>query len=291
MAHTMSLSDSTYRHKASETEVSLVNDVNIFSIKSLKGEVEHELKGVHSFAISPNLQTTTPASENGGRFNDIEWGPNRFTYLPPGVKLKAVSLVEADTVYFVLPDRIFGPAAFETVNVEKLERKWVYNVDDPVALDLMNAASKVAKDDGAKNWPLLVESIGTALSVRAMQAMGAQPLRGDVPYPSGLSSERLRRVVDYVEANLHRAILLTELAEIAALSPFHFSRAFRKAIGRTPVRYVWSRRVERSKRLLRDRVLPLAAIAYDCGFSSQSHFTTVFKRETGVTPLRYRAGL
>lgn len=134
---------------------------------------------------------------------------------------------------------------------------------------------------------MLLGAVGTALAVRAMQALGAQPLR-NAPYPGGLSTERLRRVVDYIEANIGGPILLTELANIAALSTFHFSRAFKKAMNIPPVRYVWHRRVEHAKRRLRDKTAPLAWIAYECGFSSQSHFTTMFKSATGTTPRQWR---
>ena len=51
------------------------------------------------------------------------------------------------------------------------------------------------------------------------------------------------------------------------------------------------RRLERAKALMRRTNEPLAEIAYRVGFSDQSHLTSIFRRETGLTPGRYRAAL
>lgn len=102
------------------------------------------------------------------------------------------------------------------------------------------------------------------------------------------TSPRMRRVLGYIDENLHRTIRLEEIAEVASMSVFHFSRAFKKVTGSAPVRHVWRCRIERAYILMRNKELPLVVIALDCGFSSQSHFATVFKRETGITPSQYR---
>ena len=81
-----------------------------------------------------------------------------------------------------------------------------------------------------------------------------------------------------------------ELAGVAAISLFHFTRVFRDALGLTPHRYVQRRRVERAKAMLLDPRAPLAQIAHACGFASQSHFGQVFKAHTGATPGQWREG-
>lgn len=106
-----------------------------------------------------------------------------------------------------------------------------------------------------------------------------------------VSPERLQRVRDYVEAHLDEGISLTVLADIACLSPYHFSRSFKQAAGVGPQRYVMQRRLERAKNLMRRTHEPLALIAQEAGFAGQSHFTIAFRREIGVTPGRFRASL
>jgi AraC family transcriptional regulator len=58
-------------------------------------------------------------------------------------------------------------------------------------------------------------------------------------------------VCDYVEANLHQDISLTELAAITRLSPYHFCRTFKEAVGEPPHRYQINRRIEQAKWCIR----------------------------------------
>ena len=95
-------------------------------------------------------------------------------------------------------------------------------------------------------------------------------------------------MVDYVEAHLERPLTAAELAGVAHISLFHFSRAFKAAAGLSPHAYVTARRVERARRMLAGP-LPLAEVAFATGFASQSHFGAVFRRHTGLTPGAWRA--
>jgi AraC family transcriptional regulator len=135
---------------------------------------------------------------------------------------------------------------------------------------------------------ILVESLGTALCIRI-----AQRFVGHLTLPTtkGLSPERLQRVRDYIEAHLDEDLSLTVLADTACLSPYHFSRSFKESIGVGPQRYVIQRRLERAKALMRRTNQPLALIAQEAGFADQSHLTSIFRREMGVTPGRFRAAL
>jgi len=101
----------------------------------------------------------------------------------------------------------------------------------------------------------------------------------------------LKRVYDYIEAHLDDRLTLSDLAAVACLSPYHFSRSFKQALGIGPQRYVTQRRLERAKTLMRRTNQPLARIAQEVGFSDQSHLTSVFRREIGVTPGHFRAVL
>ena len=104
----------------------------------------------------------------------------------------------------------------------------------------------------------------------------------------GLSPAALRRVQLFVEANLSRTIHLQDLAARAALSPYHFARAFKTSAGMTPRTYVEHRRIEQAKRLLTESAQSLAQVAMDVGFGTQSRLTSTFKRRTGFTPGEYR---
>jgi len=134
---------------------------------------------------------------------------------------------------------------------------------------------------------LLVDSLGSALAVQIARRF----MRWSPPASSarGLSRERLSRVLDFIESNLNEDLALAALAEVACLSPYHFSRCFKLAVGMGPQRYTQQRRIERAKGMMRRGDQPIAAIAAAVGFSDQSHFTAIFRRETGTTPARFRA--
>lgn len=99
---------------------------------------------------------------------------------------------------------------------------------------------------------------------------------------------KLRRAVEHIEENLQRNPTLDEIATLVEMNPQYFARTFKKWVGQPPHKYIVAKKVERAKRLLRSTDLPLADIALRVGLASQSHFTTVFHRLTGMTPKAYR---
>lgn len=104
----------------------------------------------------------------------------------------------------------------------------------------------------------------------------------------GLVRWRLRRAIDFIEANLGEAITLTDMAKHAGLSRMHFAAQFRLSTGLAPHNFLTSRRVERAKNMLRDGHLDIVDIAATVGIQSQAYFTTVFRKYTGTTPSRWR---
>lgn len=106
-----------------------------------------------------------------------------------------------------------------------------------------------------------------------------------------LSQKMVAMVKDFVEAHLDQDLSLTDLASIAELSPSYFLRTFKQATGQTPHRYVMESRVQRARERLERTDHPLADIAYDCGFASQSHMTDVFRSYVKMSPGRYRRSI
>ena len=106
--------------------------------------------------------------------------------------------------------------------------------------------------------------------------------------PHSLAPRRLRRVLDFIEANLADDLELDDLASVAGSSRFHFSRAFRDATGFPPYRYLVHRRIDAAKTLLLEGDLPISEISAKCGFKSSAQFSVMFKQVFGSTPGRFR---
>ena len=108
------------------------------------------------------------------------------------------------------------------------------------------------------------------------------------PARHSLAPYRLRNVLAFIEERYAADISLADLAGAAGCSPYHFSRAFARATGKSPYAYVLAHRMDCAKLMLRDGGEPVANIACRSGFNSQSQFGRMFKRATGLTPGAYR---
>jgi AraC-like DNA-binding protein len=99
------------------------------------------------------------------------------------------------------------------------------------------------------------------------------------------------RLLEALRADIPPAANLRELAAIAGLSRFHFSRQFKLAFGVTPMQFLENERVSRAKAMIREGKLRFSDIAMVLGYSEHSHFTRRFKANTGLTPTEFaRAG-
>jgi AraC-like DNA-binding protein len=103
-----------------------------------------------------------------------------------------------------------------------------------------------------------------------------------------LAPWRVKRAVDFIELNLATSLRLADIAHAAGLSPMHFAAGFRSATGFSPRAYLRERRIERAKTKLISDDLSIDEIAIDVGFRSRTHFITVFRRQTGHPPARWR---
>jgi AraC family transcriptional regulator len=104
----------------------------------------------------------------------------------------------------------------------------------------------------------------------------------------GLAAWQARRAVEYIEDHLGLKMEVRDMADFVALSPSHFSRAFKQSLGSSPMAYVAARRVERAKLMMTSTRERLTHIALACGFADQSHFTRSFHRIVGMSPALWR---
>lgn len=96
------------------------------------------------------------------------------------------------------------------------------------------------------------------------------------------------QAMEYIRENFARHLTLEELARLAGYSPNYFHHVFSTVMGKTPQQYLTEERIKHAKLLLVQTDKTLSEIAYECGFSSQSHFSRQFKASTFSTPGQYR---
>ncbi|MDJ0858486.1 MAG: AraC family transcriptional regulator [Dinoroseobacter sp.] len=151
-------------------------------------------------------------------------------------------------------------------------------------LDPMLVQMALGAESYLSGEPIYAETMQRALAAHLFQAEIA-PLQTAAPE---IADVRLRRVIDHIHDNLDSKLSLEEMAGIAAMSAYHFARAFKTATGAAPLKYVIAARMERAKLLLSTTRQTVAEIAYATGYDDLSRFGQHFKRHTGVTPRAFR---
>lgn len=106
------------------------------------------------------------------------------------------------------------------------------------------------------------------------------------------TEERHREQVEaartLVESRFREPLRLDEIAEAVGSSPYHLARVFKRKTGLPIHRYLQRTRLRVALEAVMSGCGSLTALAFDLGFSSQSHFTSTFTREFGVPPSRVR---
>jgi len=127
---------------------------------------------------------------------------------------------------------------------------------------------------------IYADSLAVALASRLLQSVSPSPARGG----QTLSKPQLRRLIDYVDANLEFDLTLAELAAVTGVSVPHLTTLFRRTFGQSAHRYVVERRVQRARERLLAGERSIAQVALETGFAHQSHLARWMKRLLGITP-------
>lgn len=112
--------------------------------------------------------------------------------------------------------------------------------------------------------------------------------------PAPISSTKMTKecsqIKNYLDANYSENITLDTLAQRTHMNKYYLVHAFTRYAGMSPISYLNARRLQVSKELLSSTDYSVAQVASSAGFSSQSYFSQVFKKEMGMTPGQYRKG-
>lgn len=150
----------------------------------------------------------------------------------------------------------------------------------------------------ANNWtiPNYLEQLLTSMKQQNVNEHAASILLHKIFYElEALSDhtensldEAIQRVILYIEEHYMDDLDIESLAEYAQLSPFHFSRVFKKYSNQSPHQYVIQTRITNAQEMLYFTDMPINEIAFKCGFNSSSHFITTFKKHTNLSPSQFR---
>ena len=188
-----------------------------------------------------------------------------------------------------IPDSALVEAARERLTDRSFEIVPTNVVTDDRLTHLLFALD-AERARGYSTGRLFVDSIETALANILLTSFNTFAPR-PIPGKGGMAPHVIRRVVDFMHANMDKQIRLKDLADCAGLSLSHFSFQFRARTNQSPHQYMLRLRIERSKELLADSRLSVLDVGLEVGFRNQQHFATVFRNSVGVPPSVYRTQL
>lgn len=136
-----------------------------------------------------------------------------------------------------------------------------------------------------------ITQLAQLLVLTVLRAYVAQADELPVGWLRVLADERLRPAVRMMHAEPGKRWRLAELARASAMSRTSFAERFRAVAGVPPVAYLNAWRMLLAQRALRDAETRVGPLAIDLGYTSESAFSNAFKREVGMSPLRYRASV
>jgi AraC family transcriptional regulator len=215
--------------------------------------------------------------------------PGSLSFIPASVCPVIHAETEFDLVVCALDSALVSGLDSELERRPDGGLRLQVNVEDPSAQQLMTLLSADA-NEGYTTERLYTEYLAQALAVRMLYLGRRTKVPSNNARTYGLPKHVLRRVIERMRS-FDSDLSLQALAKESGYSRVHFVRMFKAATGSSPHNYLLNLKLERVRELLKNPSMSLIDIALDCGFSSHSHMSRLFRKFVGVTPSAYRRGL
>ena len=264
-------------------------DLGWQGIQLIKGENECFTPDDVTVAQHYFAMNVGPAYEwewkDGNRFKTHRYETGDLWVNPAGVPFShRIDTYNQFVVVTIEPSKLLGVLSNTSLPANPTFRRQHRAKDKQ--LQALIQALLVEAEAGAPNGILYADMVATALAAHFANhySADAPPINNRLHVEN---RKQFQQVIDFIEASLVEDIRLSELAAIAGLSKFHFSRLFKQTFNLTPHQYVVQRRIERAANMLQQGEQTILQVAHCLGFVDQSHFTRTFKKVKGVTPKQF----
>jgi AraC family transcriptional regulator len=252
----------------------------------LAGEIPEHTPDVHEFNITLAGRLRVEKQTSAGRRVVQHASPGNLCLTPSGQPIRASWNERIENLALTFKPDFVERIALENKFSGGFELTEVYKTRDPLVVQIgLALLDELCAEDLTD--PIYADTLSQSLVIHLLKHYTTARIAAVEP-KGGLSGYKLRRVKEFIRENLDQDLTLAEIAEAADLSRYHFSRAFRQSTGTTPQKFLMEQRIERAKVLLTDRDLAIVDISLQTGFKNQSHFTTLFRKFTKLTPKSWR---
>jgi len=242
----------------------------------------------HCIAI--NLKCTSVTFSHAGKtIVNGRVTPGAVQITAPHVGCSAVFETAADVLHLFVSQQVLGECfedMFGHPHIGDIRFDDPRLVRDP-ALERLGQALAMSQSHDAALGKVFADRVSLAIVSRII-ARHFTAVERKAREASALPAWRLSRAIEYIDTHLSESIGLADIANSTGLTRMHFASQFRRATGMRPHDYLLRRRVEQAQHLLCESKNKVLDVALSCGFRSQAHFTTVFKRMVGETPYCWR---
>ncbi|MEM7731055.1 MAG: AraC family transcriptional regulator [Pseudomonadota bacterium] len=252
-------------------------------------EMPEDVFAEHHLLLNLRDKPHRVQNRRDGVMRDFMFHKNEIVMTPAGVRSGWRWFAQSDVIVVTLEPRAVERFAERELGLLLDEAQFR---DLPQFLDADLCAAGVMLRDtleaGDMSSAVMFEAMARVFLVKLLQRHGKR--RPEAVAAAGrFTSAHHRRVLAHVRANLDRTIAVEDLAREVGMSPSSFARTFKEVIGRTPMQFVLSYRIEQALGMMDGAATPLGEVALACGFADQAHFSRSFKKLMGVTPSAYLA--
>ena len=250
-------------------------------------ELEFRVKGDAAYlALHDSVRSDGETTIDGRSCSTLTDLRGRLTFVPIGSSLGGWNRFEGRTSSVFVVHLTSTRSDHDANDISKIPPA-LYFENDNLKATLQKLQGVL--DGSGINDHAYAETLGLLLLWELRHA--AHPKHSHLnPVRGGLTARQLRRVREYIDAQIRNKITISDLADLAGLSHYHFIRAFKDTVGLTPYQYILSERIRRARELLSSLDLSLGDVALAVGFSDASQLNRVFRKFVGVTPTAYRRG-
>ena len=216
---------------------------------------------------------------------NMRWGD--IAVLPKGIVNSAVWYDCSEVILLSIDSFLVDKVACETLNSNSIQVIPQRQIRDAQIVNIA-LALKAELESGCLAGKFYVDYLTNALIVYLLKKYSNGDRQLNKILKIDVSEAKINQVKDYINDNLTENLNLEKISGITQISPYHFARIFKQKTGYSPHQYIIKCRIERAKKLLSKTNLSIIEIAHSIGCSSQSNFTSLFRKKVGTTPKKYR---